>query len=935
MNPRMSEVRRVEVLGPIRVEGAAITSQTQLLVLAVLAAARPTSVPFHRLIDAVWDDPPPSAENSLHSHLTRLRRALGAGAIVRDDAAYRLCSPTDADRFDSLVSSTSVTRHGRRMQLTEALGTWRGDPFGTHGDHPFVRGAADALVTRYCAARRELANLDLADGDPTAAVVSLRELVDAHPLDEASWAMLVEALDLSGRRAEALRTVQEAGTALAAVGLEPSVHVRDAEAAVLRESRATAGTPVPRAHGPLIGRARELDIVALATAGPGWTTLVGTGGAGKTRLAVEVASRASVPTSFADLSETTADEVELRIAQAVGTALREPYLDRVAGRLSAGPTLLVLDCCELAGSSLVGIGERLLHACPALRVLATSRTPVGVAGERLVEIGPLGEDAAGALLRLRAKAAGIDTPDDIAVSALCRAVDRIPLNVEVLAGALRSLSADELLDALDDPIAVLGGSGGGLVASVERSLSLLSDAERSTFERLSVFRGPFVAELVTACAPPEAERTTVEHLRTLRDRSLITPVDTSAGRRLRMLDTIRAVARAAFDDREDRPETERRYVTAMAERAARIGAGLRTSDEMRWLQIAESETVELRAAHQLAIEHRMVDAAMRIPASLYSLVYDRLRSDLAAWADESLAALGTDHPLAEIVLAVSALGAMHVDDHDRAWSRLEQVHDLVGSRSRHGALVAANLHLRDGTLRRTEAEAARVVDLGERHGDLYLATVGHVVRGLGASYAGDRERAEAIVRAARTLSRVVGAPTLLAYADYLDGEVRSDTEPAVALELLHRAHARAVACRSALAEGVSHVTITTIRARSPEPEGAGKDFATAIRHWRDRGDWNLQWSTLRNLVEFLARTGNHAPAAVLIGAIDAHGPAGFGAEAARYAEAVRRVEHALSEAETKRLRARGRSLTDDELLDHALSAAQGLPSRTQDVSSGA
>ncbi len=910
------------MLGPVRVEGAPVTSPTQLLLLAVLAASRPTAVPFHRLIDAVWDDPPPSAENSLHSHLTRLRRALGEGAIVRDDAAYRLCSPTDAHHFDTLVSATSATRGERRGRLTEALVAWRGDPFGAYGDHRFVRAAAHGLVTRYCMARRELATLDLADGDLTAAVVALRELVAAHPLDEASWAMLVEALDVSGRRAEALRAVQEATAVLAAVGLEPSVLLCDAEASVLRESRATARRPVPRVHGPLIGRDHELEIVTSAVAKPGWTTLVGAGGAGKTRLALEAVARASVQASFADLTETAVDEVDLTIAQAVGAAPRPPYIDRVVRRLSSAPALLVLDCCELVSSSLVDIGERLLHACPELRVLATSRAPVRIAGERLVEIGPLGEEDASALLWLHAEAAGVDPPDDIAALELCRAVDRLPLNVEVLAGALRSLSADDLLDAVHDPIAVLGGPRGGLVASVERSISLLSEEERSTFEQLSMFRGPFVAELVAACAAPGTEHTTVGHLRKLRDRSLITPVDTTAGWRLRMLDTIRAVARAAFNERTDRTTTERRYVSALAERAERIDAGLRTPDEMRWLQIAESETVELRAAHQLALEHGNVDAAMTIPASLYSLVYDRLRADLAAWADESLDAFGTDHPLAEVVLAVSALGAMHVDDHDRAWSRLEQARSPVGSLGRHVALVAANLHLRDGALGRTEAEAERVVDLGHRHGDLYLATVGHVLRGLGASYAGDQERAEVIVPEARRLSREVGAPTVLAYVDYLDGEVQAETDPAVALELLYRAHERAVACHSSLAEGVSLVTITTIRARSQDPSGAGADFATAIRHWRDRGDWNLQWSTLRNLVEFLVRTGAHQPAAVLIGAIETYGPAAFGTEAARYAEAVQRVEKALGGAETVRLRARGRSLTDDELLDHALSATR-------------
>ena len=87
------------MLGPVGVSGVPLTSPTQLLLLSVLAAAKPSAVPLERLVDAVWDAPPPSAENSLHSHLTRLRRALGPGAIVREAGAYRLVSPTDAERF--------------------------------------------------------------------------------------------------------------------------------------------------------------------------------------------------------------------------------------------------------------------------------------------------------------------------------------------------------------------------------------------------------------------------------------------------------------------------------------------------------------------------------------------------------------------------------------------------------------------------------------------------------------------------------------------------------------------------------------------------------------------------------------------------------------------------------------------------------------------
>jgi hypothetical protein len=170
-------------------------------------------------------------------------------------------------------------------------------------------------------------------------------------------------------------------------------------------------------------------------------------------------------------------------------------------------------------------------------------------------------------------------------------------------------------------------------------------------------------------------------------------------------------------------------------------------------------------------------------------------------------------------------------------------------------------------------------------------------------------------------SRQVSAPTLLAYTDYLEGELLSETDPDVALELLHRAHERAVASASSLAEGVSLVTITSLRARSADPTGADEEFASAIHHWRDRGDWNRQWVTLRNFAEYLARTEREDAAGVIIGAVDAHGPPAYGAEALRLDTARDLIERRLGTGTSQRLHARGRSLTRDELLDHALAAS--------------
>lgn len=912
----------VEVLGPLRVAGARLTSPTQRTLLAVLAAAAPDAIPVHRLVDAVWDDPPPSAMNSLHSHLTRLRKVVGADSIVREGDAYRLHASTDAAAFLALVDDRQSTAIDRRRQLHDALSLWRGAAFGEYGEHRFVRPAVAALTARYCGAVRELAAIEIADGDPLAAVSRLRKLVADQPSDEEAWVMLVEALHAGGRRTEALRAVREASQCLADVGLDVTSRLRDAEATVLHADRSQFAPPIPRAAGPLVGRSEFIERVESSFAQPGWTTLLGPGGVGKTRLAIELASRGDLPVVFADLTEAARADVDATIARFAGVPIRPPYIDRVAAHLAPAPALLVLDCCEAATDAVARIGGELVRRCPELRVLATSRAPIGVRGERLIEIDPLSEADAAALLRMRADDAGTALPDDATIEALCRAVDCLPLNLEILVGSLRLVAAERLLATLDEPLDVLGGVAGDLTTSVMRSVSLLTERERATFEALSLFRSPFVLEVATASLATNTDRP-IEELRALRDHSLISSVDTRSGRRLLLLDTVRSVARAELQRRPDRLEVERRFVDALQHRADEIDRGLRTADEVAWLDVAEAEIIDLRAAHDLALAHGAVDPAMAIPASLFPLAYDRLRSDLGAWADASIDRFGDEHPLAPAVLAVAALGAMHTDDHDGAWARVERGRRCASGVSRHIELVAANLDLRSGDLAATEAAAKRVVAAADAAEDPYVEAIGHLLHALALGYRGDPEGGLEVARPTRTISRQVGAPTLLAYADYVEGELRSEIEPTVALELLWRAYERALASRSSLAEGVSLLTVTAVRSRSVDQSEAGADFAAAITHWRDRGDWNLQWSTLRNVAEFLVRQGSDREAAVIIGAVDAHGPTAYGLESERFERARSQVVQRIGDDEFARLEAIGRSLTPDELLDNALAAARG------------
>lgn len=912
------------MLGPVGASGERLTSPTQVVLASVLAANAPHTVSFRRLIDAIWDDPPASAENSLHSHLSRLRRVLGAGSIVREGSAYRLAAPTDAAEFTEVIERPGAAgRMGRREELRSALSLWRGEAFGDCADHRFVRASVEALGALRGRAIRELAGLELAAGEPDLAVAIVRPHVEERPLDEEVWAVLVEALDASGRRVEALRASHEASLALSAAGLEASRVVREAERRVLRLDEETRSRRPPSPGDPFVGRDTLLERLEVMARSPGWVTLVGPGGVGKTRVASEFATRVDGAIVFCDLTEVDAADVEEAMARAAGVPRRPPYLDRVATRLGRAPSTLVLDCCEGVTDQVAVLGAELLGSCPELRVLATSRVAVGLAAERLLDVEPLEPADAAALLRTRLADAGVESPTAEMIDRLCTRVDRLPLTIEMLAGMLRSLPLEDLVSGLDDPIQVFGGSAGHLAASLDRSLRLLDEVDRSLFARLSLFRAPFVVDLAHRVGGPQVDRAEfLERLRSLRELSLLSPIDGGAGRRLRMLDTVRSVGRTHLERSGDRAVAEKQFVAALRDRALEMDAGLRSSDEVRWAHLVDAEIVDLRAAHRLAVRDRD-DAAFAVVGAMFHLAYDRVRPEIAAWAAETVIALGDRGADARRTLAVAALEAMHTDRHDVAWRHVGHARRLDPGPQRHVELVAANLALRSADLASANDAAKRCTEAALQADDLYTLAIGYVLRALAVGYGGDLEQALEVAADARRVARSVGAPTLLSYADYVEGELLSETQPELALELLDRAHERAVASGSSLAEGISLVTITSLHGRSSDPGSVDGSFAHALQLWHDRGDWNRQWVTLRNLAEFLSRTDREQAAATIVGAVDAHGPAAFGAEGRRFEVARERIASVLGDQVTMRLCARGRSFTRDELLEHALEAVGG------------
>ncbi|MFJ3903248.1 AfsR/SARP family transcriptional regulator [Streptomyces sp. NPDC090025] len=759
------------LLGPFTVDDTPAPGGPRgraLLALLLLDAGR--TVPTGRIIDALYgDEPPAGAANALQSQVSRLRRALPPGVGVEHTAAgYRLtgAGPDDVDalRFERLAregaraGAAGDAVHAERL-LRAALALWRGPALGDLADAPYAPGQTarlDALrvdtLEEWAAARLAGggANVDGvggADEDGTALVRELTAAAAAHPLRERLRALQIRALAGAGRQAEALAVYEEVRGALAEeLGADPSPELAAAQLAVLRGEaygdgdgygspqagpRAAAPAPAPapalavvqpvRPPVPLTGfvgrddeRARLTRLLGAARL----VTVVGPGGAGKTRLAVECAGggwggggdaggdgSTGAGSVFVDLAAAEAGSgsgpatgsVLGAFARALG--VRDASMAGLVRALADRPPLLVVDNCEHVVAEAAELVRALLTACPGLRVLATSREALGIAGESLLPLAALAPGAAEELFVRRGAAARPGFDGHARVPEICAALDGLPLALELAAARLRTLTVDEIADRLRERVAPRPGDAGGdrfrllsrgdrtaperhrtLAAVVEWSWELLDEEERLLAARFSVFRGGATAEAVGAVAAgraPEGDAAdTGDLLASLVEKSLLTAAAdegagagvgagaVAAGRtRYRMLETVRAyaAARLPYDDPAFAAHTA--HFLALA-RAA--DPELRGPAQLDRLALLDAEDANLRAA----LRRAGAADGLRLVAALTAYWWLRgLRGQVAGQVEELLqraersgfdpVAAGLAEEYALAVLTAAAGGADH------------------------------------------------------------------------------------------------------------------------------------------------------------------------------------------------------------------------------------------------------------------------------------
>ena len=408
---------------------------------------------------------------------------------------------------------------------------------------------------------------------------------------------------------------------------------------------------LPAQVSGFIGRDAELAVVRALVLGSRLVTLTGAGGAGKTRLALQVAAGladgAGDGVWFADLAPLQdPDLVAVTVADVLGVRLEtgRPALDTLVDALSGQSLLVVLDNCEHVIGACAKLADVLLRGCPDLALLATSRELLGVDGERVYRVPsmrtPADRDDAEAiraseavrLLDDRAAAQGVSLAWDQSAAelagAICRRLDGIPLAIELAAARLRVMPAAELEARLDERFAILtGGSRAALPrqqtlrAMADWSWELLTGAERAVLARLSVFAGGFGLAAAEAVAGgedvPAAE--VIAHLGALVDKSLVQFGDAGAGPgRYRLLETVRQYAAGQLDALGPAAAkaariAHRDYYLALAEAAA---PQLRAADQAAWLDRLDAELGNLRAAIAVSSTQADPEPGLRLAASL-------------------------------------------------------------------------------------------------------------------------------------------------------------------------------------------------------------------------------------------------------------------------------------------------------------------------------
>ena len=879
----------VRVLGPLGVwvDGADVTptSPNQRTVLAVLAAHPDQHVRIDTLVDAIWgSDPPPSADRTLRSYVSRLRAVVG-DCIVASSGGF--CLRTNDIHLDAidferrLASAKLLEPRATGEVLRSAVDLWHGCAFGEFADLAAVTAAARALEQLKVGARAQLANALLRSAQFAAAVAEAEALLVELPLDEGAWEILIRALCGSGRTADALEAYRRADDALSAIGLEPSERLRLAQ----RDAFAAPVPTLPTVTLPgdaLLGRDTDLAELAEIVDAHSLVTIVGTGGVGKTALAREVTRRrASAHGGGVRVVELAAVADASAVPDAVATALGLTSDGGAAltvlRRARIMDLVVLLDNCEHVLDAVCEVVEAMLgHETAALRIVATSRELIGMPTEYAWPLRPLDcsqpDSPAQQFFRRRADASrhgAVAGADHDTITAIVRRLDGLPLAIELAAARVATLGLADLSEQIEGsvgtrtPLDGLSRRGGEprhrtLRAAIEWSERLLPAGVKDALAQWTVFAG--AVGLSDAQAVLQVSPEVIDELA----RHSLLSIEIRSGRTYyRMLETVRSVVGPASTI------TARRHLEHFSAAAARAAAALETPDEAAAHQRLVELIDELRLAHHHA-RRVDVEAAVRMSMSLHRFGVSRLLTELLDWAAK-LAPLVQDRPdLRAAVDSSVAYRYVIAEQLDSAQQRARSaLADAADDQTRCRALEAlGDSCLFQGELAAAHAWWSELVEVGRRAGDTYYELIGHVGAAMALAYGDRRDDArKSFDDAERRFATATLSPTQQSWLAYLQGEVLLDDDPATALASFTRAIQLADAAASHYVGGVARVSAITLQSRTAPPHVALPLYADVIERWLAVGSWSHLLTTMRNLVPALTQVEADAAAAEVFGAV--------------------------------------------------------------------
>ncbi len=714
----------------------------------------------------------------------------------------------------------------------------------------------------------------------------------------------------------------------------------------LRTSTALAGN-LPDPLDSFIGRTNELGVLSGLLATHRLVTVVGVGGMGKTRLVVEACHRAQSGFTdgvwFIDLALASSDSAVVDEAAALfglqpdgGRSVE----DRLIEYLEPRTTLLVFDNCEHVMGPAAGLIDRLLHTCPQLKVIATSREALLLRGEHVMALGPLSmDDQTGAgcvdavalfVERLTAEGGPVIVDDDerAIVLEICRQLDGMPLAIELGAGRARTLGTTDVLARLGERLRLLSGgwrTGVGrqqtLSATLDWSYVLLDEREQVVFDQLAVFVGWFtLADAVVVVGVGGStlgDLDVLDAISALADKSMCTVDLHATPTRYRYLETMRSYGRDHLSKSAALAEVRDRHAAHLAASARVITQMLVGPDELEASRRVERLMPELRAALGWAVERHLDDvidaiAALAVPMGM------RGSYEMDGWFYD----LRHDLPDRPAVQTAAMRHALHAKaDYTETRRLAHRLIEMTGDGQWLAWISLATVEFNESHFDQTVDYQTRAYKIGEAQPDdpwihtqnptwlaVFLAASGHDP--------GD------LIEEGFARARAAQWPSALAFAHYAAGLAVLHTDPVVSLEQLNRGLELAVEIGSGTAQGLCQTLINHLQSALVPPGEVAIALIHHLRGLQESGDTNGAPLALSQVLMLLNQPQNWRTTALICGWLD--GRSGRDAHTIDdYEAGIAAVREALGD-QWDPLFQQGRSMTSTQILDIACDELQTI-----------